>query len=169
MGRDQDPDLRRGCRPGDQGTAGFARWNSAGLAVWIHSTKPAPDGFENDSGRTQGRTGKAGKVKQSDIEQADRLLHIVSQLTAEECSSVEIMNDNPDFNGLPACCVTVHRLGDGIEMIDEDFRADTVLECLRLAMVRFGITEDPGETSSIFTPESFNRCEKCGCRHVPEM
>lgn len=73
-------------------------------------------------------------MKQTDIQNAAKILELVNALTAEECSSVEIHNDNPDFNGMPDCCVTVHRLGDGLEIVATDYRADSVLECLQQAI-----------------------------------
>lgn len=106
-------------------------------------------------------------MKQTDIDQAVRILRIVNQLTAEECSSVEIHNDNPDFNGMPDCCVTVHRLGAGLEMVDEDFRGDSVFDCLLKALAKRGLkVEDPsGDNAQVADAatravEMFERCRK---------
>lgn len=61
------------------------------------------------------------------------VLKLIGALTSEECTSIEIHNGNPDYNGLPGYCVTVHGLAEDLQMISEDFRADSILGCLLLA------------------------------------
>lgn len=74
-------------------------------------------------------------MKQSDLNQAPRILAMIQALTDEECTSVEICNDNPDPSDLPDCVINFI----GIEPEDsEDFRGDTLAECLEKALASKG-------------------------------
>lgn len=56
---------------------------------------------------------------------------IVEELRANEGASVEILCDNPDFNGQPNCVVVLY--DDWTHWKEQRFGADTVLEALRAA------------------------------------
>jgi len=89
-------------------------------------------------------------MKDSDLHNARRVLHLIRLLTAEELSGVEIVNDNPDFNGLPDCLIQYRHWND-VEQIN-DFRADTLLDCLLQAMASRGLIESAdwaGDPSTI--------------------
>lgn len=62
------------------------------------------------------------------------IMAIVDRLREEEGATVAFCCDNPDFNGLPNCCVIYN--GSATNWVDEDFRADTLIECLELAEAR---------------------------------
>lgn len=64
-------------------------------------------------------------------DEAVEMVAIIDFLRADECDAIEIVADNADFNGLPNCAVVASGFWCGI--IGRDFRADTVIECLRLA------------------------------------
>lgn len=70
-------------------------------------------------------------MKQSDLKQAPRILEMIQALTDQECSSVEIHNDNPDFGAGPDCLI--HLVGMEPEDFEE-FRADTLAGCLEAAL-----------------------------------
>lgn len=54
---------------------------------------------------------------------------IMERILKEEGATVAFTGPNPDFNGLPNHCVTVS--GDFTGWKGKDFRADTILDCLR--------------------------------------
>lgn len=56
---------------------------------------------------------------------------IIDRLIEEEGATVSLVGPNPDFNGMPDNCVFVSAWFTDHK--DQDFRADTVLDCLRLA------------------------------------
>jgi hypothetical protein len=58
-------------------------------------------------------------------------VQLLQQLRAEEDSCVTIFSDNPDFNDQPNCLIEVYASWTNWQ--EMPFRADTVLECLRLA------------------------------------
>lgn len=78
-------------------------------------------------------------MKQSDIDQAERILQMIRLLTEEELSSVEIVNDNPD--GSPDCAIgtefyagTIDPVADTEGMISKTFWGDTLASCLEQAL-----------------------------------
>jgi len=62
------------------------------------------------------------------------IMAIVDRLREEEGATVAFCCDNPDFNGLPNCCVIYN--GSATDWQDEHFRADSLIECLELAEAR---------------------------------
>lgn len=56
---------------------------------------------------------------------------LITALRADEGHSVEIISDNADFNGLPNCCIFTE--GDYTNWEPQDYRGETVLECLQKA------------------------------------
>ena len=90
---------------------------------------------------------KGTSVKTSDLKQAERILRLIRQLTAEELSSLEIISDNPD--GPPDCAITRceylganHPGTDDEGNLIETFHGETLLECLLKAMSSKGLDED---------------------------
>jgi hypothetical protein len=81
-------------------------------------------------------------MKDSDIKNARRILQLIRQLTAEELSGVEVVNDNPDFNGLPDCMIQYRYWYEGEQI--EDYRGQSLLDCLLQAMESNGLKEEPG-------------------------
>lgn len=67
------------------------------------------------------------------------LIAALDLLTAEEGATVTFCADNPDFNGLPNCCVFVNASWTDWE--DVAFRADTRQECLDHALAAMRATE----------------------------
>lgn len=57
---------------------------------------------------------------------------MIEELTEPEAHSVTLHADNPDFNGLPNCVVSV--CGDYTEWEEKEFRADTLEDCLAPAL-----------------------------------
>lgn len=91
---------------------------------------------------------KGDTLKDSDFKQAERILRLIRQLTAEELSSIEIISDNPD--GPPDCAITRceylganHPGTDDEGNLIETFHGETLLECLLKAMSAKGLDEDP--------------------------
>jgi hypothetical protein len=56
----------------------------------------------------------------------------IDLLTDGEGDTLTFCCKNPDFNGLPAECVSVNASWTG--WLDQDFRADTRKECLQQAV-----------------------------------
>jgi hypothetical protein len=67
-----------------------------------------------------------------ELEKANAILKPLHQLREPEGASVTFNCDNPDFNGRPNCVVTV--CDDWTDYHHKDFRADTLAECLQLAV-----------------------------------
>jgi len=63
---------------------------------------------------------------------AGEILKAIDWLRAGAGESVEIHSDNPDFNGLPDCVISV--TGYWTDWQPRSFRADTVLACLLTAV-----------------------------------
>lgn len=87
-------------------------------------------------------------MKTSDLKQAERILRLIRQLTADELTSLEIIHDNPD--GPPDCAITRceylganHPGTDDEGNLIETFHGETLLECLLKAMSAKGLDEDP--------------------------
>lgn len=62
-------------------------------------------------------------------------MKLIDELRAEECSSVEIINDNADFGG-PNSLIRVggYWHTDAWPQCEETFYGDSVLDCLRKAV-----------------------------------
>lgn len=60
------------------------------------------------------------------------ILEMIDQLRADEGSSVELVSDNADFNGLPDRAIVVS--GDWTDWEPRTFRADLIVDCLALAI-----------------------------------
>lgn len=63
---------------------------------------------------------------------ADAIVGAIDVLRAGEGDVVEIHCDNPDFNGLPNCAISVTAYWT--DWLPRHFRADTVLACLQAAI-----------------------------------
>lgn len=70
------------------------------------------------------------RLRSSDAQQ---ILDLVNQLRRDECSSVTLFNDNPDFNGQPNCVIEHRR---DLDEYAETFRADTLKACLEQAVAK---------------------------------
>lgn len=64
------------------------------------------------------------------------LVVLLNELREEEGTLVTICSQNPDFNGLPNECISVNAWWT--EWEDREFRANSLLECMRLALVAKG-------------------------------
>lgn len=78
-------------------------------------------------------TGGTKGVGISDLlERSVAIVQAIDALRENEGAMVTICCDNPDYNGLPNCAIDVC---DGwTDWEEESFRADTVLDCLQLAL-----------------------------------
>lgn len=56
---------------------------------------------------------------------------IIDELREEEGSAVAICSDNPDFNGMPNCQIEI--TASWTDWEPAYYRADTVLDCLKIA------------------------------------
>jgi predicted DNA-binding transcriptional regulator YafY len=65
-------------------------------------------------------------------EKAVEIVRLVDELRSDEGDSVTIINDNPDFHG-PSCAIECN--GEWCGWQDKRFTGDTVLDCLRNALV----------------------------------
>lgn len=65
---------------------------------------------------------------------------IINELREDEPSSVCLINDNPDFNGLPNCAVDVS--GTWTDYKEKRFTGDTLLEALNAALSTKKDTEE---------------------------
>lgn len=66
-----------------------------------------------------------------DLSKAAEIVRLIDELRADEGDSVEILCDNPDFNGQPNCAVVC--CGDWTGWLHKRFAADTLLDTLSMA------------------------------------
>ena len=93
------------------------------------------------------------------------IVRLINVLRADEGDSVEILCDNPDFNGQPNCAIVC--CGDWTGWLHKRFAADTLLDALSMAMVEKNL---PSPRKVIATSnghhwiERFNLvcCRDCG-------
>lgn len=93
------------------------------------------------------------------------IVRLINVLRADEGDSVEILSDNPDFNGQPNCAIVC--CGDWTGWLHKRFAADTLLDALSMAMVEKSL---PSPRKVIATSnghhwiERFNLvcCRDCG-------
>lgn len=78
----------------------------------------------------------SNEVAQMIVDYMERC-RMIDMLRAHEMSSVELVNDNPDFNGQPNCLVYTRHIGQYFTNgeahpfpVPDEFRADTINECL---------------------------------------
>lgn len=107
-------------------------------------------------------------MKPSDFENARRILKLIQQLTADELTSVEIINDNPD--GSPDCAIeTSSYVGFDHPRSDENgdrvetFYGNTLLDCLIDAIKAHGLTEEPATEGAVISAaiRAFGILERC--------
>lgn len=78
------------------------------------------------------RDGFAAAAEIERLRERAKVLDLIDQLREPEGDSVSLVCDNPDFNGLPNCCVIVN--GGWTGYYDVEFRCDTLVACLEAAV-----------------------------------
>jgi hypothetical protein len=80
-----------------------------------------------------------------DAQRALRMMELLNELRQGEGAMVTFCCDNPDFNGLPNCCVMVSDFWTDWE--EREFRADTIEQCLFAAATEKRKVEDKRKES----------------------
>jgi hypothetical protein len=115
----------------EQGDSG---WMTADVSDCKRADAPSGDGLRGECERLReaikrleyklGMGNRAEKRMRECLEAFD----IIDELRRPECTGIEIVSDNPDFNGQPDCLVIHYVNGVGTH-----YQGDSVLDCLRKA------------------------------------
>lgn len=97
--------------------------------IGIDHRKPSP--CPNDGTELQPTTWKRDALRMSESMPAAICMARINSLRQEEGSSVTIMSDNADFNGLPNCCIEV--IDDWTGWEPKQFREDKLIQALAAA------------------------------------
>ena len=100
-----------------------------------------------------------------ELSAAAEIARLIDVLRAGEGDSVEILCDNPDFNGQPNCAIVC--CGDWTGWLHKRFAADTVLDALSMAMTERALPSPRkviAQSNGHHWMERFNLvcCRDCG-------
>jgi|GEM_PF-5840205 hypothetical protein len=104
-----------------------AIWNAASSRHYTDITWAIWEvGAKAEKAAQEAEVGRKGVVE------ALETLRLINELREDEACHVTIVNDNPDFNGMPNCLIYV--MGPYTDYKETEFRGDTLVETLRKAV-----------------------------------